>query len=58
MPYGVKPAHLLILGVQSVIKASNWHHDDVFSCHILEGFGNGDGPSLTDQIGVCVKNYK
>lgn len=49
---GVKPADFLVLGVQSVVKASDGHHDDAFSCHILEGSGNGDGATLTDQIRV------
>lgn len=53
---GVKPANFLILGVQPIIKASDGQHDDAFSCHILEGFGDGDGAALTDEIRIHVKN--
>lgn len=52
----VKPADFLVLGVQPVIKASDGHHDDAFPRHILEGSGNGDRPTLTDQIRIHVKN--
>lgn len=52
----LKPADFLILGVQSVIKASNGHHDNAFARHILESSGNGDGPALTDQVRIHVKN--
>lgn len=53
-----KPADFLILGVQPVIKASDGHHDDAFPRHVLEGSGNRDGPTLTDQIRIHVKNWR
>lgn len=60
--FNVKPADFLILGVQSVVKASDGHHDDAFSSHILEGSGNRDGPALTNQIRIhaeyCIKKVE
>lgn len=54
----VKPADFLVLRVQAVIKASDGHHDDAFSSHILEGSGNRDGPTLTNQIGIHAEYLK
>jgi len=53
----VQPAHLLVLGVQSVVEASDGHHDDAFPRHILEGSGDGNGPTLADQIRIHVKHW-
>lgn len=52
----LRPADLLVLGVQTVVKASDGQHDDSFSRHVLEGSGNRDGPSLSDQVRLCLEN--
>lgn len=55
---GVRPADFLILGVQPVVIATDGHHDDAFPSHILEGSGDRDGPTLTDQIGILIENWR
>lgn len=53
-----KPAYFLILRVQTIVKTSDRQHDDTFSSHILKGFGDRDGPTLTDQIRIRIENCK
>lgn len=52
------PADLLVLWMQAVVEASDGQHDDALACDVLEGSGDGNRASFTDQVRLHGKHYE